>query len=49
MLLDYSDTREGFERMWKCISCGREIFENGARQREDDRVLAQIKAASFGD
>jgi len=49
MLLDYSDTREGFERMWKCISCGREIFDDGARQSEDDHVLAQIKAAAFGD
>ena len=48
MLLDYSDTREGVDRMWKCISCGREIFEDGARQREDDLVLAQIKEGLFG-
>lgn len=46
MLLDYSDTREGFQRMWKCICCGRELFHDTARQEEDERLLEHVKAAT---
>jgi hypothetical protein len=43
MLIGYSDAHEGYARMWKCIGCGREVLCDAERQREDERLLAQLK------
>jgi hypothetical protein len=43
MFLDYGDTREGRERMWKCLGCGREVFVDAAKQAEDERVRELIR------
>lgn len=44
MLLDYSDSVEGFRRMWRCIGCGREILKDPQERADDARVLQQIRA-----
>jgi len=44
MLLDYGDSREGWDRMWKCLGCGREILYDAHAQAEDDRLLHNIRS-----
>ncbi len=46
MLLDYSDTVEGFRRMWRCIGCGREILSDPEERAIEDRLLAQVRAST---
>lgn len=46
MLLDYSDTVDGFRRMWRCIGCGREILSDPEERAVEDRLLAQVRAST---
>lgn len=46
MLLDYSDTVEGFRRMWRCIGCGREILSDPEERAIEDRLFAQVRATT---
>jgi hypothetical protein len=43
MLLDFTDSADGFRRMWKCIGCGREILTDVREQTEDDRMMERIR------
>jgi hypothetical protein len=42
MIIDVAP--DGWERIWKCIGCGREIFADAARQAETERDLARVGA-----
>ena len=42
MLLDFTASPEGYERLWKCLGCGREILHDPVRQAEDERQRRQI-------
>jgi hypothetical protein len=44
MLLGYGDTLDVYQPMWKCMGCGREMFHDTERQREEDRQLGGIRA-----
>jgi hypothetical protein len=46
MILDFSDIAEAYERTWKCLGCGREVFENAERQAEDEQLLERIRNAA---
>jgi hypothetical protein len=43
MLLDFADAHEAWRQIWKCLSCGREIFSDAGEAAEDDRLLASIR------
>lgn len=44
MLLDYGDSVEVRQRIWKCMGCGREMFLDPERQDEEDRQFGGVKA-----
>jgi transposase-like protein len=44
MLLDYSDTVDGYQPTWKCLGCGRELFMDAERQAQDEQLLEGIRA-----
>jgi hypothetical protein len=46
MLLDYSDTVEGFRRMFRCIGCGREILADPQERALEARLLDQVRATT---
>jgi hypothetical protein len=48
MLLDYSDTIEGFRRLLRCIGCGREILADPEERAADARSLEEVRALTTG-
>lgn len=46
MLLDYSDSVEGYQRMWRCIGCGREILTDPQVRAAENRLFEQIQAST---
>lgn len=44
MLLDHSGTLDGYDRVWKCMGCGRELYADRARQEADERLVEEIRA-----
>jgi transposase-like protein len=46
MLLDYTDTIEGFRRTWRCLGCGREILQDPQERELDARMLDQVRATT---
>jgi transposase-like protein len=43
MLLDYGAAVEGWQRMWKCLGCGREILFDPVRRAEDAQLQDKIR------
>jgi transposase-like protein len=44
MLLDYGDTLEAYQQVWKCMGCGREMLHDTKRQDEEDRQFGGVTA-----
>jgi hypothetical protein len=44
MVLDFLDALEAGQRIWKCLSCGLEIFFDASRRAEDELQLARVLA-----
>jgi hypothetical protein len=36
------------DMVWKCLGCGRETYEDAARQAEDEHLRRRIEAAQSG-
>jgi transposase-like protein len=45
MLIDYDASIDGWQRTWKCLGCGREVFENAVKQAEDERLTQMVRKA----
>lgn len=42
MLLDYGDTMDAYQPLWKCMGCGRETFHDATRQQEENAQFANV-------
>ena len=45
MLMDFGDAQEGWQRMWKCLGCGREVLADPVRRVEDEKLKQRIWSA----
>jgi DNA transposition AAA+ family ATPase len=45
MILDCDEQARGWERVWKCLGCGRERLVDDEAQELDDRLLERILQA----
>lgn len=43
VLLDFSDTMEAMQPIWKCLGCGREMMIDTGAQQEDEMLLERIR------